>query len=73
MNHLHPHGSQAQGLWSQWLVWTFFGAGAAEVPVAMILFEFVDVCLMAMDDCEVRTEHWPEAGEVAEAALITFL
>ena len=28
---------------------------------------------MAVDDREVGTEHWPEAGEVAEAALITFL
>ena len=51
----------------------FRGAGAAEVPVMMILFEFAVVCLMAMDDCEVGTECQPEAREVAEAALITFL
>ena len=51
----------------------FRGAGAAEVPVMMILIEFVVVCLMAVDDREVGTEHWPEAGEVAEAALITFI
>ena len=51
----------------------FQGAGAAEVPVMMILFEFVVVCLMAVDDHEVGTECWPEAGEVAEAALITFI